>query len=58
MQIECRDKRVFYFAVAKGASRAEDALLLQGVRRFEDEIAWVIQEDNFPHSVRTSSGLT
>ncbi|CAN0078657.1 unnamed protein product, partial [Sphacelaria rigidula] len=48
--IECRDKKNYYFTVAKGATRAADAVIFQGLRRFEDEIAWLIEEDNFAHS--------
>lgn len=44
--------KTYYFTVARGATRAADASLLQGIRRFEDEIAWLIEEDNFAHSVR------
>lgn len=51
-KIECRDNKTYYFAVARGATRAADAVLLQGVRRFEDEIAWLFEEDNFAHAVR------
>lgn len=44
--------KTHFFTVARGATRAADAALLRGVRRFEDEIAWLIEEDNFAHSVR------
>lgn len=50
-QIECRDKRTFYFVVAKEEPKGADASLLQGVRRFEDEIGWLVEENNFHHSV-------
>lgn len=56
MQIKCRDKKTYYFDVAKGGTKSADAVLLQGVRRFEDEIAWLIEEDNFAHSVRENGG--
>lgn len=42
--------------MARGVTRAADAVFLQGLRRFEDEIAWLIEEDNFAHSVRTGEG--
>lgn len=48
--------KTYYFTVARGATRAGDAALLQGIRRFEDEIAWLIEEDNFAHSVRRGEG--
>lgn len=54
IKVECRDMKTYYFTVARGATRAADAALLQGIRRFEDEIAWLIEEDNFAHSVRES----
>lgn len=50
--------KTYYFTVARGANRAADAALLQGIRRFEDEIAWLIEEDNFAHSVRGGEGQT
>ena len=44
-QFYCRDEKAYAFVVVRGATQAEDVMLLQSVRRFEDEIGWLARED-------------